>query len=447
MPDLKLGSSVGFKVFVIGCLVIFLLIPTFFIQSVVNERKNRREEVLKDITSKWGESQALIGPMLVIPVEFSPKDSKGNVQTVVRFIYLLPDSLHINGELLPEIRYRSIYRILLYTADLDFSGTFDLSNLRDIEVKDGNIDYENAFLEFGLSDLKGVNNPISVSWNDGSFVANPGIITTGALEKGVHVKSPLAAKKRLNRFAMNIDVNGSEEITFLPVGKETNVAIHSNWPHPSFTGEFLPQVHNVEKDAFQAHWKALNFNRNFPQISYNDPIKFDKTFFGVKLYYPVDQYQKTTRTVKYAIMFIGLTFLAYFLIEILNKQQLHPIQYLLVGSGLVLFYILLLSLSEHIHFQLAYLCSAVAMVLLTALYTRAILRDRRFMILISAVLTGLYGFLYVNLQLQDYALLLGSIGLFVTLALVMYLTRKVDWFTVLKPAEESVGRNKAAEMG
>ncbi|MBN2366805.1 MAG: cell envelope integrity protein CreD, partial [Calditrichaeota bacterium] len=184
----------------------------------------------------------------------------------------------------------------------------------------------------------------------------------------------------------------------------------------------------IDENQFSAEWKILNLNRNFPHYSMVSPIEFDKTNFGVKLINPVDHYQKTTRTVKYAILFIGLTFLSYFLIEILNKKVLHPIQYLLIGSALVIFYLVLLSLSEHLPFVFAYLLSSLAMIGLISFYTRAIFKSTRFSVMISAILILLYGFLYINIQLQDYALLFGSLGLFLVLAIVMYITRHFDWY-------------------
>lgn len=435
----KLKTSVGLKIVIIGGLILALLIPALMVQGVINEREQRRTAVLQDITNKWGNNQQIIGPILSLPVEYKRTDPDGKVTGYRKIIYLLPDSLQIEGELIPEIRYRSIYHILLYTSDLNISGSFNLANLNDLDLNGGTVKYNEALLEFGISDMKGVNDRIELKWNKDRYTANSGIQNCTSIEKGFHIKSPLTKEKLQNNFLFNLNLNGSDEISFTPVGKETNVSLKSNWEHPSFMGEFLPRVRNMQENKFTAEWKILNLNRNFPQYSYGNPIQFDHTSFGVQLYYPVDQYQKTTRTVKYAIMFIALTFLAFFLIEIIYKRLLHPIQYLLVGSGLILFYILLLSFSEHMSFPLAYLISSFSLIFLISFYARAILRDRRFMMAISIVLIILYGFLYINLQLQDYALLLGSVGLFVILALVMYLTRNIDWFTVLKVEESKVG--------
>jgi len=435
----KLKTSIGLKIAVLSGLTLALLIPALMIQGTVHEREKRRAEVLDEITSKWGGSQNIVGPVLSIPVEYIMADSKGKIRRYTNMIYLLPDSLNIQGAMQPEVRYRGIYEILLYTANLGFSGKFNLANLGSLDLKDGVINYDQALLEFGISDLKGLNNRIVLEWENGQENANPGIINCSTIKKGFHMRAPLTREKSEYAFRINLDLNGSESISFIPVGEENHASLQSNWQHPSFMGDFLPKVRQIDEKHFSAEWKILNLNRNFPQISLGNPIEFDNTNFGVELFYPVDQYQKTTRTVKYAIMFIGLTFIVFLLIEILNRKLLHPIQYLLVGSGLVLFYILLLSLSEHMSFPLAYFLAALSLILLVSFYSRAILKDTRFMLIIAGVLTTLYSFLYINLQLQDYALLLGSIGLFIMLAVVMYLTRNIDWFSKLDFGEEKTG--------
>ena len=297
------------------------------------------------------------------------------------------------------------------------------------------IKYDQAVTEFGISDMKGVSDQVQFSWNGNTAEVQPGKKYCTTLSQGFHIKSPLKQDINTYNFTCDLRLNGNTEIGFTPLGKNTTARIRADWEHPGFIGDYLPSKREISPDGFSAEWQVLHLNRDIPQYTYNKQIPFDNTAFGVQLILPVDQYQKTMRTVKYAIMFIGLTFLAFFLIEILNGKMLHPIQYLLVGSGLVLFYILLLSLSEHLFFPLAYSIASLSLILLISLYSRAILRDTRFMMIISSVLTLLYGFLYVDLQLEDYALLLGSIGLFVILAAVMYLTRNLNWYAI-KPAKE-----------
>ena len=427
----KSKNSVGLKMVIIAGLVILLLIPTLIIQFIIYERENRRKEVMQEVTVKWGEKQKLTGPVLSIPVEFTKTDNYGSKQIYTRYIYLLPDSLVYGGEIQPEIRYRSIFEILLYSFDATISGNFNLSHLQDLDLKNGVIQYDQSVVEFGISDMKGVTDQVIFRWDGNPSEIQPGIKNCAVLTQGFHMKSPLNPAKDRYIFSCDLGLNGNTELSFTPLGKETYSRVKATWEHPSFVGDYLPILREINDRGFEAEWKVLHLNRNIPQITYNKELSLDNTYFGVQLILPVDQYQKTMRTVKYAIMFIGLTFLAFFLIEILNSKMLHPIQYLLVGSALVLFYIILLSLSEHLYFPIAYTIASLSLILLITLYSKAILQDTRFMIIISSVLTLLYGFLYIDLQLEDYALLLGSIGLFIVLATVMYLTRNLNWYTLL----------------
>jgi inner membrane protein len=218
------------------------------------------------------------------------------------------------------------------------------------------------------------------------------------------------------------------------VGKETTVKLSSTWPDPSFVGNFLPAHHETSQEGFDASWKILHLNRNYPQKWTGSNNQVEASTFGVKLLVPVDEYQKNMRTAKYAFMFIGLTFLSFFMIELLNKKLIHPIQYLLIGFSLLVFYTLLLSFSEQMVFKYAYMISSVATIGLITSYTRGVLKDTLQTGIILLILVLLYAYLYIVLQLQDLALMIGSIGLFIILSLVMYLTRKVDWFSTLQQA-------------
>ena len=218
---------------------------------------------------------------------------------------------------------------------------------------------------------------------------------------------------------------------FLPVGETTNVIVKSNWSDPSFTGYYLPDNRKIQSDGFTAEWNINYLNRNYPQSWIGNKHKIDFSAFGLELLLPVDQYQKTMRTVKYAILFISMTFLSFFMIELLGKKNIHPVQYMLIGFALLIFYSLLLSLSEHIDFTFAYLISGIAIIFIITSYTKSVLADNKQTGIIAGILIILYTYLYVVLQLQDYALLIGTIGLFAALTIVMYLTRNIDWFSVL----------------
>jgi inner membrane protein len=252
------------------------------------------------------------------------------------------------------------------------------------------------------------------------------------VECGITFKTPIENPAAKQPFSLHLNLNGSSEIRFTPVGEVTQVAMESPWSNPSFVGNFLPESRDISTDAFRAEWKVLNLNRNFPQAWVGGKYKVIESAFGVRLFLPVDEYQKTSRTVKYAILFIALTFVSFFLSEVIAKVALHPIQYTLIGFALIVFYVLLLSISEHVAFNIAYAISSAAVIALVTAYSRWITSSNRIAIAISGVLVLLYTFLFVTLQLQDYAMLLGSVGLFLSVLLVMYLTRRVDWFALNK---------------
>jgi inner membrane protein len=345
-------------------------------------------------------------------------------------LYLFPRELDFRGNITPEIRYLSIFEIPVYTSDINITGTYNLSDIPETELKKGNIQYDQAKISFQISDMKGIGNQLSLNWNDQIYPAQAGPHHCSILEKGFHFQSPLNGKIREYAFSFSLALRGTKSLGFIPLGKETTARLTSTWQHPGFMGDFLPKNREISSNGFTAEWEIYDLNRNIPQYTDNREFNLGESQFGISLITPVDQYQQTTRSVKYAVLFIALTFLSFFLMEILYEKRLHPMQYLLVGSGLVLFYILLLSLSEHMTFSLSYIISSMALIMLISLYARAILKDRRFMGVIAAVLVSLYGFLFINLQLEDYALLLGSVGLFLILAAVMYLTRNLDWYNL-----------------
>ena len=229
-------------------------------------------------------------------------------------------------------------------------------------------------------------------------------------------------------FESGITLRGSSSIQFMPLGKMTHLTINSDWNNPSFAGSYLPTERSINDNGFTSEWKINHFNREYPQSWENQRYEIYQSAFGVNLLMPVDEYQKTMRTSKYGIMIIVLTFISFFMIEIFSKKVVHPVQYLLVGLSLVIFYSLLLSISEYIVFQYSYLLSGFAVIALIGLYIKSIYSSVRISLIITSILTVFYGFMYIILQLQDYALLFGNIALFAVLGIIMYLTRKLNWF-------------------
>ena len=431
MKNLK--SSLGLRLLIIGLLSLILLIPSFMIQEIISERETRRDSVIGEISEKWGQKQTIVGPVLTIPYRFYLAD-RDDPDPIKRYAHFLPEKLDVNGSIAPELRYRGIYEAVLYNSRMSVSGNFSLLTPGSLGIPLQDFMFDEAFMSVGISDMTGIKEAIEVRWNEELYMAEPGIETTDVVSSGVTI-SPGVEAGRSYSFAFDLDLNGSTGLLFSPVGEETSVQLKSDWANPSFSGSFLPAVRAVNDDGFQSEWKVLHLNRNFPQKWNGANKEVASTTFGVDLLLPVDEYQKTMRTAKYAIMFIALTFLTFFMIELLSGSMIHPVQYLLIGFALLIFYTLLLSISEYVVFGLAYLIAASAIILLITVYSFSVLPDKRKTAIVFGVLTLLYGYLYILLQLQDYALLMGSIGLFTVLASVMYLTRQIDWFEIMGSGE------------
>jgi len=421
--------STALKMFTIGFLFLVLLTPTTMIKSLIRERSNRNAEVVKEISSKWGGHQAICGPVLSIPYK---EYSEGTKNYSIEYIHILPEELRIDSFLDSEVRYRGIYEAVLYNADVQLSGVFIMPKLKDLGIKEKDVIFQNACISLGIEDMKGIRREISAIVNDVPFSMNPGIETKGIIASGVSSKVQLQNKVTEVRFDFKINLNGSKQINFVPLGKTTEVSLSCDWPHPSFNGVFLPEERSINDKGFDAKWKILHLNRDFPQLWIGDKYKYEmgKFLFGVELFKPVDVYQKSMRAVKYASLFVLLTFLAFFFSEIFKKKPLHPIQYTLIGCAIIIFYLLIIALSEHMNFEKAYLISGAAVVLLITVYAAAILRSVLVSISMGCILSVFYSYLYMLLQMEDYAILMGSIGLFVILSGIMLITRKIDWYSI-----------------
>jgi inner membrane protein len=420
-------NSATMKVLAIGLLVLVLLIPMFMVSDLMYEREQRHDDVVREISEKWGARQTITGPFLTIPYKQYYKDEDKTLKYLIRHIYVLPQHLNIEGDMTPHIRYRSIYEAVLYNTKLSFSGHFVLPQTHLLNVDGDHILWDKATLSVGLSDMIGIQDNITIHLNDQVYRVSSGLPTTAIARSGISSAVQLKESKKKYTFSLAMNLNGSEQLRFIPIAEETNVKLRSSWASPSFNGSFLPVLREVSEQGFSASWKVLHLNRNFPQYWQNDAHRVGDSF-GVKLFITANVYQKAERVAKYAVLFILFTFLAFFFSEIINKKPVHPIQYLLIGLAIIIFYVLLVSLSEHINFDLAYWVSAIAVTLMITGYAQGIIKSKRFTWMLFSILVVLYGFIYTLLQLEDYALLLGSLGLFSVLGIVMYFTRQVDWY-------------------
>lgn len=462
-------TNIILKAVMIGILALILLIPTGMIMGIISERETRHDEAISDVGGKWGGQQTITGPILTIPyVEYVTQEpttvgAKKEVVAVTRYANFLPEKLNITSKVLPEKRNRSIFEVVVYTSKINIAGDFGRLDFEQMGIKPADVDFKGAKLNLGISDLRGIDKSIALKWNGFITPFNPGVSDNEILAHSTayqrqemsresntasytkRVEEPETANAGINavvaipstdtakqqfKFDFDLALKGSNYLEFTPVGKETNVKMTSKWDSPSFSGAFLPDTRTVSDTGFAANWNILNLNRNFPQQWANTTYKIADASFGVNLLLPVDNYQQSMRSVKYAILFIALTFMIFFFVEVLNKRKIHPFQYILVGIALVIFYTLLVSISEYLRFSVAYWLSSGATVALIGLYTWAIFDVKKLAALVASTLTVLYGFIYVLLQLEDKALLVGSIGLFCVLALIMYYSRKIDWYSI-----------------
>ncbi len=432
----SIKTNIYFKVAIIIIIALLLLIPTTMIESLISERETTQFTAISEVSGKWGNQQTISGPFISIPftctyVEKSTKDSTQRVIEVKDFIHIFPSELNIEGDINPEQRNRGIFEIVVYNSKINISGKFLKSNFSDLDIPTEDIQFDKARLTVGINDLRGIEKQIDLNWDGKKESFNPGVISNDVVSSGIN--APISIDSRENAsytFSFSLDLKGSQLLYFTPVGKITDVKLSSSWPNPSFNGSFLPDSRTVNASGFKANWNVLHLNRNYPQMWTGNKYSISDSSFGIDLILPVDNYQKSYRSIRYAILFIAFTFLVFFFIEVLNKLFIHPIQYILVGMALVVFYTLLLSISEHLNFNLAFLVSALATLLLIAGYVKAILKSEALTYFIVAVLTILYSFIFIIIQLQDFALLIGSIGIFIILGLTMYYSRKIDWFSL-----------------
>ncbi len=417
------------KAIFIGILTLLLLIPMAFISELVREREQRHDQTLKEVSGKWAAAQTLVGPILVIPYRHSYTDEKNHLLNTTRQAYFLPQTLEVKGTILPEKRHRGIYEAILYRSDLQITGKFSRLDPADLKVPMKDWLPHQAYLIFGMSDMRGIENRLALQWNDSLKYFNPGMPENDVLKQGVYV--PLSLDRRTLdsgdfNFFIRLQIKGSGALDIVPLGKSTEVVLHSPWNTPSFAGNFLPDAHQISKKGFKARWKIFNLNRNLPQHWTQGNYDLEASKFGVSLVQPVDMYQKTMRCVKYAILIIALTFIVFFLVENAQNNLVHPFQYILVGFALCIFYTLLISLSEYLHFSLAYGISTLATAGLISLYTSWLFRNKKVALFIGLALLLLYGFIFMLVELKDFSLLFGSMGLFVILAMLMWFTRRIN---------------------
>ncbi len=436
MEHLSTESNQGFsarkswtiKGVVIILLSFLLLIPSVLVSHLISERSLRRTEAQYEVSQKWGGNQTISGPMLVLPYQTLVRNAKGTVTgRESHQLYILPEHLTIQSSAAPQTKKRGIYEFVLYATEWTGEGKFVLPDVKQYTGQDAEIDWKQAAIVAGVSDLKGLIEQPTLLFAGETYQFEPGLPDYAQSDSyGIHKRLSLSPDRRELEFKLNIKAKGSGALRFVPVGKTTRVQMRSNWPSPRFDGSFLPDTSEVNTGGFSANWTVLHMNRSYPQVftRLNDQA-IRNSRFGVDFITPVDNYSKSERSVKYALLFIGLTFLGVFFLEIKQKAKVHPFHYTLIGLALVIFYTLLVSISEHTSFNTAYMIATLMTGGLIMYFVRTLFRSARAGALVGVIVALLYGFLFVTLQSEDYALLLGSFGIFVILAIVMYFAGRI----------------------
>jgi len=430
----KWYNSLTLKIALLAVLGLFLLIPLQMIKEIIEDRQANAEKVQQEISNEWANSQCFTGPVLNIPIlSVSPEDQS---KTITQMWHILPEEMIIEGEILPEIRYRSIYQSAVYNANLKIKGSFAVPT--ESASPGAQILWDQAYYTVGISDNRGLKGDILMQAGAGArnLRATPGVKDRDIFNSGISFAESELEPGSSMTFGMNISLSGSNSLALTPLGKNTQARLQSSWDSPGFSGSFLPVSRVVDKSGFTADWEVTHLNRNFPQDWIGNAFHPEESAFGVNLVQPVDHYRKSWRSARYGILFVALTFLVLLFIEVRGKKPIPVIHYVLVSLALILFFSLLTALSEQLGFNTAYLTASGATIVLISVFTALITKDKTTPWLIFGLLTLLYAFIYVLLTLNDYAFLAGNIGLFLILAIIMGVVGKWSLTAPQKIPEE-----------
>ncbi|MBX2858196.1 MAG: cell envelope integrity protein CreD [Cellvibrionaceae bacterium] len=437
------------KFIVMGFITLLLLVPLSLIHSMIQERGAYRNSVMANIASSTSRDQLLVGPVMVVPytktvTQWRKTENDKGVDAYTSKqngqLFFLPETLKVAVQMKTELRKRGIYQATLYHAAINMRGTFKLP--QDYGIVEGleSYTFQTPFLFMSVSDVRGIKSTIDVRFDGEDKSVAPGT-RVAAFSNGVHVpvmqNIDHSEQADDTAFDLNFRLQGTSRLSILQLGKETEIAMTSDWPHPSFQGNYLPSTHEIGERGFSANWYSSHFANNVHQYL---PVcaraqrceDLMASAAQVALIHPVDHYVKSNRAIKYALLFVGLTFAGFFLFEVMKQLKIHPVQYSLVGISLAAFYLLLISLSEHIGFVWAYIVSAAACIFLLGFYLVNVLQSAKRAWLFALSLGLLYALLYGVLDSEDYALLMGAILLFAVLSVFMIATRKLDWYVAAK---------------
>ncbi|MGN5113389.1 cell envelope integrity protein CreD [Aeromonas jandaei] len=425
------------KIFLLLLLSLLLMVPVQSIMELNRERQIYRNQAIQSIMASSSGPQRLMGPVIVQPYTRSvtvEQDGKRFVRQEQTYRYLLPEQLDVQATMEVTPRKLGIYQAQVYQTRLSLSGRLPTAaQLQESAplAGDDELVAGKPYLSLVLSDARGINSVPELQLGKQRTPFAPGA-RLGSTLAGIH--APLdSLPQQDGTFHLELNLQGMNELEVVPLGRESKLQLAGNWPHPNFIGDFLPASRSLNQEGFSASWQTSWFATDM-ESRFNRAMnggEGELPTFSVSLVQPVDHYQLNERAAKYALLFIGLTFLSFFMFELLKGLRVHPIQYALVGMGLAIFYLVLLALTEHLGFGWAYLVAALASVLLNGFYLSHVLGGPKQGIGFAALLGLVYAILYSLLQAEEIALLLGALLLFATLALIMLLTRKLDWYQVM----------------
>ncbi len=437
----ELKRSVSVKAAIVGFLVLLLLIPLAMIRDTIVSREVTSLQAEQDIMESWGHRQTIAGPILVVPYNIMKVKQTGETYMLSSQVHFLPENLDVDVSLVTEERHRGIFEVPVYTAATKVKARFAPPDTSNMGLDQAVFQWQRAYIAMSIFDPKAARQAPTLKIGDaqtrfqpaGSLIAH---LPPQLASETDYYKDPANRAEPLD-VEIGFELSGTKGFHLHALGNETAMRMRADWPDPSFTGDYLPESHTITDEGFEAEWRATSLGRILPGRWNDGSLRrenFNDGFLGVELYTPVGPYTLTDRATKYGVLFIGLSFVAYFLFEILAGLRLHPLQYLLVGFGNATFYLLLLSFAEHIGFGAAYFLSSLASAGMIAGYSYATLKTRRRAAIMLGILSALYLFLYLTLNAETYAMLAGSIGLWAALAAIMYLTRRIDWYNIGKEA-------------
>ncbi|MFH2812967.1 cell envelope integrity protein CreD [Enterobacter ludwigii] len=419
----------------LGC-ILLLLVPLFMVSNLISERESYRNDVEHSLRQSTSGPQKLVGPLIAIPVTevFYKLEDEKKVEYKKSYLhFILPESLLVEGNQRVESRSIGIYDGQIWNTDLKIKAQFSTEKMA--QLKGETMTLGQPFLVIGVGDARGIGTVKVAKINGETLSVEPGTGVYGTLA-GIHIPlSDKALEPKTLALDMSFNLAGTGSFAVVPVGRNSEMTLSSNWPHPGFMGYYLPVKHQISESGFQANWQSSWFANNMQSwfVEGESPEWSSIPAFSVTVATPADQYQLTDRAIKYAILLIALTFMAFFVFETLTGLRLHPMQYLLVGLSLVLFYLVLLALSEHVGFTPAWIIASLVGAMMNGVYLQAVLKSwRRSGVFILALL-GLDVVMWFLLRSEDSALLLGAAVLAMALFAVMYLTRHLDWYSLSQP--------------